>query len=822
LPALGAVLGPRGSPWRSSEWGIGFRLALLVILLAAPLNVLAVAALYHLATISDGAHRASLQYTARSLAAAVDAQLARHIALGQALASSPALLGEDLSAFDVEARRAFGDIDDAWVLVADRDGRQLMNLAARQSPIPPRDPDALIAHRQALASGRIVVSDVVLGSASQEWLATINLPISRNGVPDRVLAITMSARSFHRLLNAQSLPEGWLAGIVDTRGRFMARSADHERHVGQLASEGWRGVLNREGVFDFVSLEGEPLLQAVALSTQSAWSVGVAEKKSQVLNPAWRTVGWTAVIGGLISALCLVLAVGLSRRIRGPILELQHKATELVCGQPVTLASTLPEVREVWTALTTAVADRNQIEERLRRNEERLRLAQTAAGLGAWELDPSSRLYELSDGARELLGIRSIGAVSVDDVLERVHREDRPAVERAIDQAWSPSGDGQLHLEFRVVDAGGAVRWLEDHGRVAFQGKGTSGPPERALGVMRDVTQRKAAEAASAHLAAIVESSSDAIASKSLDGTILSWNAAAERMFGYAPEEIIGQPVTRIIPPERLDEETRILEKLRRGQRIQAFETLRVAKDGRIFPVSLTISPIFDRAGVTIAASKIVRDISERKKREATIELLLRELDHRSKNLMSLVMSIARHTAASSPGEFIDRFGRRIQALAANQNLLVRNDWRGTDVGELVRAQLAHLADVVGDKVTLAGPSVRLCSEAAQCIGIAVHELATNASKHGALSVPNGKVEVVWRRETTRDGDRFTISWRERDGPPVSAPARSGFGTTLLTTMARMTLSAEVELDYAPSGLSWHLSCPAEKALEAAPGQSVS
>jgi two-component sensor histidine kinase len=206
----------------------------------------------------------------------------------------------------------------------------------------------------------------------------------------------------------------------------------------------------------------------------------------------------------------------------------------------------------------------------------------------------------------------------------------------------------------------------------------------------------------------------------------------------------------------------------------------------------------------------MAQDVTERKAHEEQVQLLMREINHRAKNMLSLVQAIARQTAAREPGDFIRCFTERIQALAANQDLLVRNDWRGVDVDDLVRAQLAHFADLVGSRIALQGPKLRLNAVAAQAIGLALHELATNAGKYGALSMDTGHVAIGW----LLDGEGFAISWTERDGPPVSPPKRRGFGSTVIASMAKLSVGGEVKLDYARAGLTWRLTCPAGNAVE--------
>lgn len=195
---------------------------------------------------------------------------------------------------------------------------------------------------------------------------------------------------------------------------------------------------------------------------------------------------------------------------------------------------------------------------------------------------------------------------------------------------------------------------------------------------------------------------------------------------------------------------------------------------------------------------------------EARVRLLMREANHRAKNMLSLVQAIARQTAARDRDEFIDRFTERLQALAATQDLLVRHKWQGIDMGDLVAAHIAHFADLVGQRIAVGGPKLHLNAAASQALGLAIHELATNASKYGALSTRAGHVDINWRL----DGETLTMNWVERDGPPVRQPERQGFGAIVTGAMVKQTLGSEVQLDYAPSGLTWHLTCPAASALE--------
>jgi PAS domain S-box-containing protein len=325
--------------------------------------------------------------------------------------------------------------------------------------------------------------------------------------------------------------------------------------------------------------------------------------------------------------------------------------------------------------------------------------------------------------------------------------------------------------------------------------------------VIRDISQKKRAERGAAMLAAIVASTSDGVISKSLDGTVTSWNNSAERILGYAEAEMLNQSIRRIIPSERQSEEDRILATVGRGEMIDNFETVRVRKDGTLIDVSVTVSPVRDSKGDVIGASKILRDIRDKRQTQQQLRDLLAEVNHRSKNLLSLVQAIARQMTRHGKELDLDRFLERLQAIASNQDLLIQNDWRFILLDELVRSQLRTFGDAVGNRITIAGPHVELTPEAAQSIGMAVHELATNAAKYGALSNDEGRIDINWSRSV----DRFGMHWIETGGPRVSPPERTGFGSRVISDMVKLSLDGTVAVLFQPSGLSWQISCPLER-----------
>ncbi len=251
------------------------------------------------------------------------------------------------------------------------------------------------------------------------------------------------------------------------------------------------------------------------------------------------------------------------------------------------------------------------------------------------------------------------------------------------------------------------------------------------------------------------------------------------------------------------------------GQSIQGFEhELRFCDGGHKHLLGNAL-PLFDAAGEVRGAVGAFLDITERRHQEERIKLLLREVNHRSKNMLALVQAVARQTAAANPEEFLESFSERVQALARSQDLLVGADWKGVDLAELVRLQLAHFGGLIGSGIKMKGPSLLVSASAAQTLGMAIHELATNAGKYGALSVAEGRVTIAWGLETNGAGDRtFTMRWREHGGPPVAPPSRSGFGSTVIGRLAESSLDAKVDLDFLTAGLSWRLRCSSARVVE--------
>ncbi|WP_423140637.1 sensor histidine kinase [Parablastomonas sp. CN1-191] len=438
--------------------------------------------------------------------------------------------------------------------------------------------------------------------------------------------------------------------------------------------------------------------------------------------------------------------------------------------------------------------------------------------------------------------------------------------------------------------------------------------------------------------AAIVESSDAAIIAKSLDGTVIAWNASAEALFGWSAAEMIGRSVRTIVPADRQDEEDAILARIAAGERVDTFTTVRLYKGGGQVPVEVLVSPVRDADGTIVGAASMARsnmyeparrrlrsrnedrvrlmgdnlpvmawvgdrdgvlrwgnrqfrdffgltesevdgfdwsaampaseredmlrrvtdavddsggweatmplrrrsdgetrwmlarsvpmldihgklylrfgtatDITDQRRADDRVRLLLKEVNHRTRNMMAVIQSMAKRTAASG-ADYMPRLECRIAGLAATQDILVRHDWAGVPVADLIAAQVA-VAGQDPARFDLSGPDLGLSSGAAESIGMAINELAINAAEYGALSVPAGRVEIDWGLVPTGGEDDFAIAWHETGGPPVQPPRITGFGSRIIEDVPRGKLCGAVDMAYAEAGLRWRLVCPARLAL---------
>lgn len=526
--------------------------------MALPFVLLTAGIVWQLANNERETRREAILFSTRTLMNAVDTVLSKQIAVGQMLATSPALQSDDMAAFRQEAERTAHGLGGGWIVLSDESGQQLVNLKLPVgAPLPLRQGVEL--GRRTIKSGRVQVSDVFAGAVLKSPIVTVEVPVLRQSKPPLCISIVMEPSIFLTLFEQWNLPEGWLAGLIDRKGNFIARSRNHAEYVGQPASEGFRAAAQREpiGWNEMTSVDGMRVANAHVTSPLSGWVMGLAAERTVFEAPIHQTVLVAGLAGGATLLLSLLLAMWSARRIARPIEQIEQGTHALMLRRAITFSSTgLPEADRTLDALAST------------------------------------------------------------------------------------------------------ARVFEQHDR-------------------------------------------------------------------------------------------------------------------------------------------------ERDEREAHVRLIMRELSHRSKNLLAIVLAIARQTSrhTTSFTDFESRFNSRIQALADAHDLLVEQQWSGAYLDDLVRAQLTAFGT---ERVATQGERIMLRTEAVQNVALALHELATNALKYGALSLPAGRVNIDWTRQPATDPGEanLRLTWRESGGPPVEAPGKKGFGCFVLE---RVTINAlgEGSLEFKSDGLVW-------------------
>jgi PAS domain S-box-containing protein len=462
------------------------------------------------------------------------------------------------------------------------------------------------------------------------------------------------------------------------------------------------------------------------------------------------------------------------------------------------LANMLTNAAAIIISRYQQAEERVRAERVLRDNEQRLRLAQQAAGIGTFEWNLKTNENHWTPELEAMYGLApgSFGGTR-EDWERLIYPADRPNTLEQVDLAFQTGAPVQA--EWRTVWSDGSTHWILGRWQVFTDESGT---PAFVAGINIDITGRKAAEEARRHLAAIVESSEDAIVSKDLTGLVESWNPQAERLFGYSPHEMIGQPIRKIIPPELQDEEERILNTIAHGRRIENFETVRLTRDGRRIDVSLTISPIRDENGRIVGASKIVRDITQRKQTEhalriterlASVGRLAATIAHEINNPLEAVTNLlylARsasdpaeiHSLLAQADEELNRVG-----LLSKQTLGFYREKNGAKllkIGNIVEALVALFTAKARNR------SAEIISEIRQdpeivAIESEIRQLIANLLNNSIDAIfGGGKIRVrvsagrVWDRSSL-SGLRFTIA---DSGPGIAPEDRQKLFEPFFTT----------------------------------------
>jgi PAS domain S-box-containing protein len=516
-------------------------------------------------------------------------------------------------------------------------------------------------------------------------VATVDVPIFKNGQPFRCLAMAIPAANFTQLLAQQQLPADWLVGIIDASGRYVSRIPKNATSIGQLASEGWRANAKTVGLSEFPSIEGDLIINANAHPQLGGWTVGVGIKQGAFAQAISSTVKAATIAATTICALALLLAAWIGSSIARPLDSIAVKSS--IPGEAA--PSDPPEVRALNARLAASeqaqaesariIHDNYSLLAKARddwsRTAEQLALAAKYGRLGTFIWDVRSNTSQWSGEIEELYGLKpGTFAGSYEAWLALVHPDDRARADRDNKLALIT---GELNSEWRVPLPDGTDRWIEARARMLREEGGNG---LQMIGVNIDVTAAKEAD----------------------------------------------------------------------------------------------------------------------RKRE----LLVHELAHRVKNSLAVVQSLAHQLLPRHDAKVRD-FTSRLHALATAHTSLAENDWQGADLAALIASQVAPFASAPAQLAT-SGATVLVPVELTTQLALVIHEMACNASKYGALTTPNGRIDVSW----SLGPSVLHVRWQESGGPPAREPPVLGFGSRLLTRTV-----GHLQRTFAESGLICQFELPWLEAL---------
>ncbi|HEY8616314.1 PAS domain-containing protein [Phenylobacterium sp.] len=446
----------------------------------------------------------------------------------------------------------------------------------------------------------------------------------------------------------------------------------------------------------------------------------------------------------------------------------------------------------------------------LRESQARLDLATSAGQVGVWDWRLATNEMVYSPEARAICGFTADEPVTFEKVRGITHPDDLlwtgPQSQRALD----PEIRDDSPYEYRIITPACDERWVLARGRAVFQERDGKPVATRYVGTLQDITSRKQAEAALAASEARLRLAVEA-------GRMAVWQAdAATGALTNSPElnRILGLPedaqptleeVNGRYAPGELDRVRGLAQAaLGRGERFIEAEFQYRWPNGEIRWLLIRAEFLLGPNGQPRTAIGVVLDVTERKHGEERLKLLAREVDHRANNLLAVVQGTVSLSRADDTKALKEVIVGRINALARAHQLLADARWEGADLRTLVEEELLAFSLGEAGRVAIQGQDVALPPAAAQAIAMALHELATNAAKYGALSVPTGRVRVGW----TREAGPLVIRWEEIGGPPVSPPRRRGLGTNMLQRALEGPLRGRTRMDWRPEGVVCELELP--------------
>ena len=450
------------------------------------------------------------------------------------------------------------------------------------------------------------------------------------------------------------------------------------------------------------------------------------------------------------------------------------------------------------------ITERKTAELALAERDDQLALAGKAARVGSFAIDVGTGMVQISPGYASVHGLaEGTEEFPRDEWRARVHPDDLGRIEALRSQAIAEQCR-EHNTEYRIVGPDGKTRWIE--GRALFS-YNRNGHPTRIVGVDIDITERKRTEASveesEARYRALYDDNPSMYFTVDSSGTVLSVNEFGARQLGYTAAELVGQSVLKVIHHEDHEAARQHLASCTQtNQTVSTTELRKVSRNGSIIWVREVARAVREPGQQRIVILIVCEEITERKRVEEQQRTLVAELDHRVKNVLATVQAVAAHTmeTSSSMPHFVAALDGRIRSMGSTHELLSHRQWEGIPLAELVERQLAPYT--TGSNIEIAGPEVMLSADAGQTMAMALHELATNAAKYGALSTPRGRISVRWRLASNGRGPAtLKFDWHEEGGPVVAVPVKAGYGTSVVRDLIPYELGGTIDHVLAPEGV---------------------
>jgi len=799
------------------------RLILLAAACTVPVLAFSIVLFINFANVEMDQAFQRVEERAQLLADDVDREISRKMTVADVLALSPHLVAGELAAFYPQAlavHQALG----THVMVRDATGRQLLNTRRAWSAPLPSQPFRLDADQRALATGQAQVSGLVrlpiVGDPAILIIVPIWRPDSVQSAPETVflLTLTLELQRLQGLVAPERWPEGWIAGFADREGMVIARTRNQETLVGTpIAPELWQAIADAPADIHLRrNLDGVDTYQAYARSARSGWLIGVSVPTAQIAAPAWLGLMLLAAGGLLLTFVGLAVALVQARRLTQGMQGLVDAAHALGAGWPVPSSPpAVTEIAAVRDGLDSAAALIEARNDALRQSEQRLRciLDNLFAFVGV--LDVDGTLIEVNRAAVDAAGLE-LEAVRYRKFWDcywwsydaGIQAELRLAVEKAArgqtvryDVDVRMAGGRLMTIDFQLAplrDQEGRVTHLIPSGIDISDRVRTQGLLHDQIAELETVLEAVPAMVFIAHDPACREVTGSRLAYEIL-GLPFGANASKTAPEGERPRFKVLQNGVELagdsLPVQRAAE---------RGEDVRDAELEIMLEDGRRIHILGNAFPLRTGAGTIRGAVGAFIDITERKSAEDRMHLLAREVAHRANNTLSVVTALVRLTRAEDIETYKQILDGRIAALGRAQTLLSQSRWEGADLRRLVEEEMAPFLSTEG-RIRIVGPPLSLVPSTAQSIAMAIHELATNAVKYGALSVPEGRITIVWWIESS---NQLRLSWTEENGPPVQAPSRTGLGTGVIKGAVSDHLDGDVTFDWLPSGLVCRMILP--------------